>query len=60
MARMKDPDRINKDFTIRVRVTVDEREEFLEKALSKGYKSVSEYIRSLVKADVEDSKKLSS
>lgn len=41
---------------IRVRVTSDEREKFTKMAKEKGFKSVSEYIRSLV-ADEEPKKK---
>lgn len=48
MANKKNSDRVNKDIMIRVRVTAEEREKFTVMAKEKGYKSVSEYIRSLV------------
>ena len=44
----KNPERVNKDIMIRVRVTAEEREKFTVMAKEKGYKSVSEFIRSLV------------
>ena len=47
MANVKKPDRINKEFMIRVRVTRSEHEKFVELAKEKGYRSVSGFIRSL-------------
>ena len=46
-ANVKKPDRINKEFMIRVRVTRAEHEKFVELAKEKGYQSVSSFIRSL-------------
>ncbi len=37
-----------KNYMIRVRVTEEEHDRFTKQATEKGYKSVSEYIRSLV------------
>lgn len=51
MENKNKPARINKDCVIRIRVTAEEREEFLKKSVEKGYKSVSDYIRSLVRDD---------
>lgn len=48
MANIKKPDRINKEFMIRVRVTRAEHDKFVELAKEKGYRSVSGFIRSLV------------
>ena len=48
MANKKNPDRINKDHMIRVRVTKDEHSRFMEKAAENGFKSVSDYIRTLI------------
>lgn len=48
MANVKKPDRINKEYMIRVRVTRAEHEKFVELAKEKGYRSVSGFIRSLV------------
>lgn len=48
MANIKKPDRINKEYMIRVRVTRAEHEKFVELAKEKGYRSVSGFIRSLV------------
>ena len=48
MANKKNPERVNKDIMIRVRVTAEEREKFTVMAKEKSYKSVSEFIRSLV------------
>lgn len=44
----KNTERVNKDIMLRVRVTAEEREKFTVMAKEKGFKSVSEYIRSLV------------
>ena len=49
----KNTERVNKDIMLRVRVTAEEREKFTVMAKEKGFKSVSEYIRSLV-ADKEE------
>lgn len=51
MANKKNPDRANKEFMIRVRVTAEERDKFVKLSIEKGYKSVSDYIRSLVADD---------
>ena len=53
MANKKNPDRINKELMIRVRVTKEEHEKFTKKAEENGYKSVSDYVRTLI-ADVND------
>ncbi len=53
MANKKNPDRINKELMIRVRVTKEEHEKFTKKAAENGYKSVSDYVRTLI-ADVND------
>ena len=53
MANKKNPDKINKDKLIRVRVTKEEHEKFTKKAEENGYKSVSDYVRTLI-ADVND------
>lgn len=55
MANKKNPDRINKDFMIRV--TNSEHEEFVKHAKENGYRSVSEFIRSLIE---DEAKKKSS
>jgi len=41
-------DRINKELMIRVRVTKEEHEKFTKKAEENGYKSVSDYVRTLI------------
>ena len=48
MANKKNPDRINKDCVVRVRVTKEEHIRFMEKAAENGFKSVSDYIRTLI------------
>ena len=48
MVSNKNTERVNKDIMLRVRVTAEEREKFTVIAKEKGFKSVSEYIRSLV------------
>lgn len=48
MANKKNPDRINKELMIRVRVTKEEHEKFTKKAAENGYKSVSDYVRTLI------------
>lgn len=48
MANKKNPDRINKDYTIRVRVTKEEHDKFMKKSAKNGYKSVSDYVRTLI------------
>ena len=53
MANKKNPDRINKELMIRVRVTKEEHQKFTKKAEENGYKSVSDYVRTLI-ADVND------
>ena len=47
MARKKNPENV-KNLMIRVRVTTQEHEQFIENAKKNGFASVSEYIRSLV------------
>lgn len=56
MANKKNPDRINKDYMIRVRVTKEEHDKFMKKATENGYKSVSDYVRTLIsdKIDTEN------
>lgn len=49
------PNHVNKDRIIRVRVTAEESERFQQRAKEKGYKSVSGYIRALA-ADEKDKK----
>ena len=56
MANKKNPDRINKELMIRVRVTKEEHKKFTKKAEENGYKSVSDYVRTLI-ADVNDTEK---
>lgn len=56
MANKKNPDKINKDFMIRVRVTNSEHEEFVKRAKENGYRSVSEFIRSLIEDEPERKK----
>jgi Arc/MetJ-type ribon-helix-helix transcriptional regulator len=53
MANKKNPDRVNKEHIIRVRVTNEDHEEFIKRAKENGYRSVSEFIRSLI-ADEPD------
>ena len=48
MANKKNPDRINKELMIRVRVTKEEHKKFTKKAEENGYKSVSDYVRTLI------------
>ncbi|MBP1534233.1 MAG: hypothetical protein IK999_08930 [Ruminococcus sp.] len=48
MANKKNPERINKDFVIRVRVTDCEHQKFIKRAKENGYKTVSDFIRSLI------------
>ena len=57
MANVKKPDRINKEFMIRVRVTRAEHEKFVQLAKEKGYRSVSGFIRSLVTDENKATKK---
>lgn len=54
MANKKNPDRINKDYMIRVRVTKEEHEKFMKKAAENGYKSVSDYVRTLIADETEN------
>lgn len=42
-----------KSENINIRVTKDEKELLLLYAKSKGYKNISDYIRSLIKGDIE-------
>ena len=48
MANVKNPDRVNKDKLIRVRVTQEEHDRFMKQATENGYKSLSDYIRTLI------------
>jgi hypothetical protein len=57
MANKKNPECVNKDIMLRVRVTAAEREKFTVMAKEKGFKSVSKYIRSLVAYEEEIPKK---
>ena len=60
MSQKKNPDQVNKDVMIRVRVTADEREKFNVLAKEKDYSTVSEFIWSLVANDSKnDHKKIS-
>jgi len=54
MANIKKPDRVNKEFMIRVRVTNEEHEKFVKLAKENGYRSVSEFIRSLIADEPEE------
>jgi len=54
MANIKKPDRVNKEFMIRVRVTNAEHEKFVRRAKENGYKTVSEFIRSLIADEPEE------
>lgn len=54
MANKKNPERVNKDFMIRVRVTNAEHEEFVKRAKENGYRTVSEFIRSLIAEEKPD------
>ncbi len=56
MARKKNPENV-KNLMIRVRVTTQEHEQFVKNAEKNGYRSVSEYIRSLVAEKPEENKK---
>lgn len=53
MANKKDPSRNNKEFMIRVRVTNEEHEKFIKRAKENGYRTVSEFIRSLIADELE-------
>lgn len=53
MAKKKNPDRTLKDHVIRLRVTKEEHDKFMNKAYENGYKSVSDYIRTLIDDDFE-------
>ena len=48
MANVKKLDRVNKDKLIRVRVTQEEHDRFMKQANENGYKSLSDYIRTLI------------
>ena len=58
MANIKAPEN-KKDFMIRVRVTTEEHEKFIQKAKENGYRTVSEFIRSLIDDEPEDNIKSS-
>ena len=53
MANKKDPSRNNKEFMIRVRVTNEEHEKFIKRAKENGYRTVSEFICSLIADEPE-------
>ena len=53
MANKKKTDTIIKDRIIRVRVTQGEHEKFIEKSAQNGYKSVSDFIRTLITDDAK-------
>ena len=57
MAKTKNPDKINKDKLIRVRVTKEEHETFMRKAAENGYRSVSDYVRTLIADEAETNNK---
>ena len=48
MKKVKNPERVNKECIIRVRVTAEERDKFFRLSAEKGYRSVSDFIRSLI------------
>ena len=52
MIASKNPDNVKKHF-IRLRVTEKEHDMFVRKAIEKGYKTVSDYIRTLIDDDTE-------
>ena len=58
MAKTKNPDKINKDKLIRVRVTKEEHDIFMRKAAENGYRSVSDYVRTLIADDNKTNDKL--
>lgn len=57
MANKKNPDRVIKDQIIRVRVTKEEHDKFMERAAENGFRSVSDYIRILIADDNTSVKK---
>ena len=57
MAKTKNPDKINKDKLIRVRVTKEEHDIFMRKAAENGYRSVSDYVRTLIADETETNNK---
>ena len=57
MAKTKNPDKINKDKLIRVRVTKEEHDIFMRKAAENGYRSVSDYVRTLIADEAETNNK---
>ena len=58
MITKKDPDDV-KSCLIRVRVTAEEHAQFIKRAHEKGYKTVSDFIRTLIKDDMKKSAKTS-
>lgn len=56
MITKKDPDDV-KSCLIRVRVTEKEHTQFINHAHEKGYKTVSDFIRTLIKDDMKKSDK---
>ena len=59
MITKKNPDDV-KSCLIRIRVTEKEHAQFIDYAHEKGYKTVSDYIRTLIKDDMKKSVKASS
>lgn len=59
MIAKKNPDEV-KSCLIRVRVTEKEHAQFINQAHEKGYKTVSDFIRTLIKDDMKKSVKVSS
>ncbi len=53
MEKQNNTERINKDKIIRVRVTEDEHDKFRKKAIEKGYRSISEYVRTLIEEEAD-------
>ena len=54
MITKKGPDDV-KNCLIRVRVTTEEHALFIKRAHEKGYKTVSDFIRTLIKDDMKNS-----
>ena len=52
MIASKNPDNVKKHF-IRLRVTEEEHDMFMRKAEEMGYKTVSDFIRTLINDDTE-------
>lgn len=54
MPRTKNPRGVNRDFTIRVRVTEEEYYAFKNRTYEHGCKTVSDFIRTLIKKEMND------